>query len=142
MKYSILAIIVLFATVSCQTNTGDPKKDQQGRVANAVLQEVFNSALQIGLSAGEGAVNGYAEQHGASAIFANPSAVTIDGSAAIQRIITAAAGPASTPLAAQSAALFAKANPSTSADKVQVANTIGAGLQAAAAQVIYNQGQP
>lgn len=139
---ALSAALLAITIISCSTDTGDANKDKAARIANAAGQELFTAALQIGLSAGEGAVNGYAEQHGASAIFDNPSAVQIDGAAAVQHLIAAAAGPSSAPVASAAATLFTAANPQTPAQKVQVANTIAAGLQAGAAQVIFSNSQP
>lgn len=140
----LLGMIVgaaLFLLGGCATDTGDARRNQRGRITNAVLEEAFNAALKVGLSAGEGAVNGWAIQNGASAIFDNPQ-VSIDGGAALEHIILAAAGPEAKPLAKAAAVQFDKANPKTPAEKAAVANTIGAGLQHAAAQVIYSDSQP
>lgn len=140
----ILLLILPLILIGCSTNTGDPAKDRKERITNAVLEEVSSAAVKIALSAGEGAVNGWAIQNGASAIFAtaqNP--ISIDGGAAVAHIISAAAGPATAvPLANRAGELYASAAPITAADKALVLNTIAAGLQKGAAQVIYSDGQP
>lgn len=134
----------LFLLMGCATDTGNEKTDKRGRITNAVLEELFSAATKIAISSAASAVDGYALQHGATALFTQAEApASIDGGAAIAHVIAAAAGPAArTPVANPLGTLYAKASPQTPADKKLVINTIAAGLQQGAAQVIYSDSQP
>jgi uncharacterized membrane protein len=115
---------------SCATDTGDPKKDRQGRIANAVGEEVFNAVFKIAMASGQNAIAGRNGQDAAGAIFENVA--SIDGGAALSHIITAAAGPEARPVATEAARQFSAADPQTPAEKQFIVNTIGAAVQTAA----------
>lgn len=127
--FALIASALFFA--GCSTNTGDATADRRGRVTNAVLEETFNSVLAFGLNQGASLIAGQNGQDAAHAIFtaANQGVLSSGG---INHIVSAWAGPE---VGSVVAAKMQEANPQTPADKVLVANTIGAAIQIAANQL-------
>lgn len=132
LAVGIAVLLILWLIPGCATDTGDPKKDRQGRVTNAVLQDVFNIALQGAMSAGAAALQGQNGQDAANAAF--ESAALSGGVNLIGDAITAYAGPQAKPIAVAAQKAVALASPQTPADKAAVLNTIGAAIQQAANQ--------
>lgn len=126
--------LMLGAFPSCSTDTGDAQKDKKARITNAVLEEVFNAVVKVGVSAGASALSGQNGQDVSAAVF--QSASTINFGAAIAHVMHEASDPNVNvaPVAKVAAEQFLAANPQTPAEKALVANTIGAALQHVANQ--------
>lgn len=107
-------------------------------VTNAVLQDVFNTVLTAGLSAGGAALMGQNGQDAAQAAFI--AAGESNGVNALGTLLTAYAGPQIAPVANAAIAALTKAQPVTPADKVAVLNTIGAAIQTAANEQFSKDG--
>lgn len=129
---AFIAAALLILMTSCSTDTGDPQKDRQGRITNAVLEEAFNAVLKVGVSSGVSALSGQNGQNVSAAVF--QSASNINFGAAIAHVMNAASDPRVNvaPVARVAAEQFLAANPQTKSERTLVANTIGAALQQAA----------
>lgn len=125
-----VAALLFLLLQGCATMSGDPAADRRGRITNALGREVFSAVLQVGLGLGTNALAGRNGQDAAQAVF--ESAGRIDGGAALERVLLAAAGPKVAPLADAAAAELERANPQTAAERRLIVNTIGAAIQTAA----------
>lgn len=123
-------LFAAYLITGCQTDTGDAGKDRAGRVTNAVLTQVFNSALNYGLTEGQQYLTGQNGQDAAAGAFT--AAAGLVSSDAIASYVKAYAGPQ---LGGVTNALVQQANPQTPSDTALVANTIGAAFQLAANQL-------
>ena len=133
MKALLIVFILITLPMGCSTTTGNPKWDRAGRITNAILAETFNVVLQAGLTAGVSALEGRNGQDAAAAVF--ESAARVNGAAALDRILRAAAGPEIAPVSDAAQAMLTKARPVTAEEKKLVVNTIGAAIQTAANQL-------
>lgn len=122
----VLALLMLPGCLN--TQTGNPATDKRHRIENAVGAVAAQVVWNFALNSAENFVAGNKGQNAAQVAFA--SVQKIDGAAALQSIITAAAGPKLGQVAAEA---YVTANPQTKAEKVMVINSIGAALQTASA---------
>lgn len=126
MKYLALLLVCLLATGCLSTDTGNPATDKRHRIENAVGTIAAQVVWNFALNSAENFISGSKGNTAAQVAF--QSVGTIDGAAALQSIITAAAGPKLGTVAAKA---YTAANPQTPSEKAAVINSIGAALQTA-----------
>lgn len=120
-----VALLCGLFVAGCATDTGDPAKDRRGRVTNAVATEAAKVAWSFLLTSGENYLAGRNGQDAAKAAF-GAAIQSYDGAAGLSNIIRAAAGPQAAQVAH---AAYVAADPQTPAQKIAVANSIGAAFQ-------------
>lgn len=121
----VTAMICILLLPGCATDTGNPKTDQRGRVVNAVATEAAKVAWSFLLTSGENYLAGQNGQDAAKSAF-GAAIQGYDGAAGLANIVKAAAGPQAAQVAS---AAYIAANPQTPAQKVAVANSVGAAFQ-------------
>lgn len=124
----IILLLVLFLTGCFNEHTGNAHTDKRHRIENAVGAIAGQVVWNFAMSSVENFVAQKTGQTAAQTLF--QSAAKIDGAAAIESLVSAAAG---SKLGAVTAEAYVTANPQTKAERVMVVNSIGAALQTASA---------
>lgn len=113
-NFSTPLIVATLAFVSCSTNTGDPNKDRNGRVTNALLanaESTLGSALlsSFGSVINQEMTTGNVDWMAAGAQGLNTVSANVITSAGVERVVNAWTGGKAPDTAAAARSTFAKA---------------------------------